>query len=99
MFVFANLVGAVADVLNLILQLYMWILIARAVVSWVNPDPRNPIVRFLYNATEPLLYRVRQIVPLFAGGIDFSPIVVIIGIVFLQRFLVVSLQQVAASLY
>ena len=99
MFVLANLLGAVADVLNLVLQLYMWILIARAILSWVSPDPRNPIVRFLYNATEPLLYRVRRVVPLFAGGIDFSPIVVIIGIVFLQRFLVVSLQQLAASLY
>lgn len=99
MFVLANLVGAVADVLGIILQLYMWIIVARAILSWVSPDPRNPIVRFLYNATEPLLYRVRHALPVFAAGIDFSPIIVIVGIVFLQRFLVVSLQQLANSLH
>jgi YggT family protein len=94
MFLFSNLLFAVARVLDVVLTLYMYIVIARALVSWVNPDPRNPIVRFLYNATEPLLYRVRRALPLL-GGIDFSPLVVIFGIMFLQQFLVGSLGDLA----
>ncbi len=95
MFVFANFLSAIAAVLGMVLWLYMWIVIARAIVSWVSPDPRNPIVRFLYNATEPLLYRVRRAVPVFAAGIDFSPLIVIAGIYFLQIFLVGSLRDLA----
>jgi len=97
MFVFANLLTAVAGALGLILTLYMYIVIARALISWVNPDPRNPIVRFLYNATEPLLARVRRVVP-YMGGIDFSPLVVIVGIYFLQAFLVNSLVDLASRM-
>ena len=97
MFMLANLISAIAGVLGLVLTLYMYIVIARALVSWVNPDPRNPIVRFLHNATEPLLYRVRRVVP-YMGGIDFSPLVVIIGIYFLQGFLVTSLIDLAYRL-
>jgi len=97
MFVFANLLTAVAGALGLILQLYMYIVIARALISWVNPDPRNPIVRFLYNATEPLLAQVRRVVP-YMGGIDFSPLVVIVALYFLQNFLVNSLFDLAARM-
>jgi YggT family protein len=97
MFLLANLLTAIATVLGIILNIYMWIVIIRALISWVNPDPRNPIVRFLYNATEPLLYRVRRAIPFF-GGIDFSPLIVILGIVFLQTFLVGSLQDMAYRL-
>jgi len=98
MFVLANLLSAIAAALNLVLTLYMWIVIARALISWVNPDPRNPIVRFLYNATEPLLYRVRRVIP-YMGGIDFSPLLVIIAIIFLQRFLVGSLDDLAYQMH
>jgi len=98
MFIVSNFVHALAQVLGIALWLYMWIVIARAVISWVNPDPYNPIVRFLYGATEPLLYRVRRSLPLFAGGIDFSPLVVILAIYFLQAFLVRSLEDLARSL-
>ncbi|MFN8627286.1 MAG: YggT family protein [Candidatus Binatia bacterium] len=98
MFIFANFLGALASVLQLILTLYMWIIIARALISWVNPDPYNPIVRFLYNATEPLLYRVRRSLPLFAGGIDFSPLLIILLIYFLQAFLVQSIRDLAFSI-
>ncbi len=94
MFVMANFFVAVAAVLNLVLTLYLWIIIARAILSWVNPDPRNPIVRFLYNATEPILYPVRRALP-YMGGIDLSPLVVIAGIYFLQIFLVGSLRDLA----
>lgn len=98
MFVLANLLFAVAKVLDFILQAYFYIIIARAVISWVNPDPYNPIVRFLHTATDPVLFRVRRAFPLFAGGIDFSPIIVFIAIIFLQRFLVQSLYDLARSM-
>ena len=97
MFLLSNLLFAIARVLDWGLTLYMYIVIGRALISWVNPDPRNAIVRFLHNATEPLLYRVRRVLPMM-GGIDFSPLVVIIGIVFLQQFLVGSLVDVAVRL-
>lgn len=98
MFLAANFVAAVAQILNLVLWAYGWIVIARALVTWVNPDPYNPIVRFLYNATEPLLQRVRRSVPAVAGGVDLSPLLVLLGIYFLQAFLVQSLFDVAHSL-
>ncbi|HKA34410.1 MAG TPA: YggT family protein [Candidatus Binatia bacterium] len=98
MFVVANLIRAVALVLDYLLWAYMWIVIARAILSWVNPDPYNPIVRFLYNATEPVLYRIRRALPLFAGGIDFSPIIVFVIILFLQQFLVRSLYDLAQTI-
>jgi YggT family protein len=98
MFLVANFVSGIAVVLSLILRFYMWIVIARAVVSWVNADPRNPIVRFLYNATEPLLYRVRRTIPASIGGIDFSPMIIVAGIYFLDAFLVRSLFQIAYQL-
>jgi YggT family protein len=98
MFVLANFLEALAAVVNIVLTLYMWIVAARAIISWVNPDPHNPIVRFLYVATEPVLYRLRRMLPLYAGGIDFSPIIVFVAIIFLQRFLVQSLYDLAASL-
>ena len=95
MFVVANLVDSLAYVLEYVLQIYSWIVIARVVISWVNADPYNPIVRAIYNVTEPVLYRIRRTIPVFAGGIDFSPIVVFIGIMFLQSFLVRTLHQLA----
>lgn len=98
MFVFANFIQAVAAVLYYLLEAYKWIVIARAVVSWVNPDPYNPIVRFLYSATEPVLHRLRRAFPLYAGGIDFSPILVFVAILFLQYFLVQSLYDLAQTL-
>jgi YggT family protein len=98
MFVLANFLNAVAAALNLVLTVYLWIVIGRVIISWVNADPRNPIVRFLYGATEPVLYRLRRALPMFAGGIDFSPLVVVMAIYFLQLFLVRSLQDFAYQL-
>ena len=98
MFLFANLLEALAAVLNLALNVYMWMIIARAVISWVSPDPYNPIVRFLNNSTDPVLERVRRLFPFSVGGIDFSPIVVFIVIIFLKSFLVQSLYDLARSL-
>lgn len=98
MFLLANLLIGLAQVLDILLWGYLWIVVARALVSWVNPDPYNPIVRFLYGATEPVLYRIRRAMPLSAGGFDFSPIIVFVAVVFLQRFLVRSLYDLAQSI-
>ncbi len=87
---FGNLLYALVHALRDILRIYMIILIVRAVISWVNPDPYNFIVRFLYDVTDPVLYRVRRILPVM-GGLDFSPIIVIIAILLLDRFLLTVL--------
>jgi YggT family protein len=97
MFAFRNLIEALAYILNLGLNIYMWLIIARALLSWVNPDPYNPIVRFLYNVTEPVMGWVRRRVPLVFGGLDLSPILIILVIIFLDRFLVSTLYQLAAQ--
>jgi len=98
MFVISNLLVAVAKVLDIALTIFMWIIIARAILSWVSPDPYNPIVRFIHNVTEPVLYQVRKRIPLSFGGIDFSPIIILLAVIFLQQFVVQSLQQFAMTL-
>ena len=98
MYIIGYLLMAIAKVLDLVLLLFMWIVIARAVLSWVNPDPFNPIVRFIHNVTEPVLYRVRALIPTSFGGIDFSPIIVLLVVIFLQRFVVKSLMELANRL-
>ena len=98
MFVFGNLLGAAATVIDIGLTLYMWIIIARAVISWVNPDPYNPIVRFLTSVTEPVLYQIRRRLPINLGGLDLSPILVILAIIFIKSFLVQSLAEMAGRL-
>ncbi len=98
MFVFRNLLVAVATVLDYVLVFFMFITIARAVLSWVSPDPYNPIVRFIHNVTEPVLIQIRKRVPMMYGGIDFSPIIVILIIIFLRIFVVNSLEGLAQSL-
>ncbi len=97
MFVLSNFIMALAKLISFALSAYIWIVIGRAVISWVNADPYNPIVRFLVQATEPLLVRIRRVLPVM-GGIDLSPMILILGIVFLQSFLVPTLQQIAMSL-
>lgn len=95
MFVVNNFMMALAGLVDFLLTAYMWIIIGRAIISWVNADPHNPIVRFLYEATEPLLSRIRSILPLSMGGIDFSPMLLIMVIMFLQSFLVPTMKQLA----
>ncbi len=89
---------ALAQVLSIALTLYMWIIIIRALLSWVNPDPYNPIVQFLHSITEPVLYRVRKAIPMPGMGLDLSPILIILVIIFLQTFLVGSLEHASQSL-
>jgi YggT family protein len=92
-----NFLLAIAKLINFVLSAYIWVVIARAVITWVNADPYNPIVRFLHQATDPLLLRIRRVLPAM-GGLDLSPMVLILVIVFLQSFLVPTLQQIAVSL-
>ncbi len=98
MFIASNFLVAVAQVLDYVLWAYTWILFARVVLSWVNADPYNPVVRFIYSATEPVLERVRERLPIYVGGLDLSPIVVWIAVLFLQHFLVRSLYDAAYAL-
>jgi len=95
MFVAGNFIKALAHIIDVALTLYMWIIIIRAVISWVNPDPYNRIVIFLYRVTEPVLSPIRRWIPLGHLGIDISPIIVILIIYFLQIFLVQTMIQTA----
>jgi YggT family protein len=98
MYVLSNFIAALAGVLDIVLNIYMWIVIIAALISWVNPDPYNPIVRFLYSVTEPVFGFVRRRLPLPPMAIDLSPIVVLLAIIFLQQFVVKSLYQVAGRI-
>ena len=95
MFVLENLIFALAKIIDMGLTLYMWLIIGRAVVSWVSPDPYNPIVQFLHRVTEPVLAPVRRWIPMGGLGLDISPVIVIMAIYFLQQFLVRTMMQLA----
>ena len=97
MFVLANFLNEVAYVLEFVINIYMYIIIARAIISWVNPDPYNPIVRFLYQVTEPVLSRVRRLLPNM-GGLDLSPLIVLLVIFFLQKFVVNSIFETVSRM-
>ncbi|MBW2057686.1 MAG: YggT family protein [Deltaproteobacteria bacterium] len=98
MYVVANFLFAVAKILDVVLSIYMWIIIARAVLSWVSPDPRNPIVSTLSRLTDPVLWRIRRFLPVRGVGIDVSPIIAILAIIFLRYFLVATLFDIAKHL-
>lgn len=97
MFILANLIEAIASVLGIVFQIFWWLLLLRVLVSWVNPSPFNPIVQFLYRSTEPILDPIRRSLPPL-GMIDLSPIVAFILLVFLQRFLIQTLLDIANHL-
>lgn len=98
MFILGHFLDALAVIIYYALTIYMWVIIARAVLSWVSPDPYNPIVRFIYNLTEPVMHQIRTRIPVNFGGIDISPIIVLFAIIFLQKFVVGTLQGIARSL-
>jgi len=99
MFVLSNFIYGIAKVIAVILNIYNWLIIIRALISWVNPDPLNPIVIFLQSATEPVLRPIRKIFSFtWKIGIDISPIIAILLIYFLNIFLVRSLEQLAFRL-
>ncbi len=99
MFVLSNLLEAAASLLSVVLTILYWLILIRAVISWVNPDPYNPVVQFLYKTTEPVLYPIRKVVPLnFGIGIDISPIIAFLIIIFLKSFLVKTLLDISFRL-
>jgi YggT family protein len=98
MFLLANFLIAIAKILDILLTLYTWIIIAQAIISWVHPDPYNPIVRFLYAVTEPVLRPIRRRLPVSWGGFDFSPLIILLVIIFLQEFLIKSLIQIGLQM-
>jgi YggT family protein len=93
-----EIVLTIAEVLNFILEAYMWIIIVASLISWVSPDPYNPIVRFLYRVTEPVLRPIRRLIGGTLGPIDISPIVVIFVIFLIRKFVMVSLIDIAYTI-
>jgi YggT family protein len=98
MYILGYFLIAVAKVIDFVLLFFMILVIARAILSWVSPDPYNPIVRFIHNVTEPILYRIRSKLPVVFGGIDFSPILVFLIIMFAREFVVNSLFRFSQAL-
>ena len=98
MFVFGNILSGIAEVLDVVLSIYMWVIIIRALISWVNPDPYNPIVQVLTRLTEPVLKPIRKLVPPYKVGLDFSPLIAILIIIFLRVALIKTLFRLAASM-
>lgn len=98
MFVFGNVILGIAKVLGVVLNIYMWVIIIRALLSWVNPDPYNPIVQFLTRITEPVLRPLRKLVPVYRLGIDPSPLIAILIIYFLEIAVVDTLVRIGYSM-
>jgi len=98
MFVLGNLISAVAVILGYVLTALSWLIIIRALLSWVSPDPFNPIVSFIYGVTEPILAPFRRMIPGHMIGIDLSPILALLFIWFLKLFVVNTLFGVAARI-
>jgi YggT family protein len=96
MFVLGNFIGALASLINIILTVMFWLIAIRALISWVNPDPFNPIVQFLMRVTEPVLEPIRRFLP--SMGLDISPMIAALIIWFLRSFLVASLYDLALRL-
>ncbi len=98
MFVFGNVILGIAKVLDIVLNIYMWIIIIRALISWVNPDPYNAIVQILTRVTEPVLRPIRKLVPPNKVGIDFSPLIAVLIIIFLQYAVINTLKRIGYSM-
>jgi len=96
MFALGNLIIASAKIIDIVLTMMYWLILIRALISWVSPDPFNPIVRFLYRMTEPILMPIRKLLPRMA--IDISPIIAFFAIIFLRSFLVVTLYDLGNRL-
>ena len=100
MIVLANTLSAIALVLGSLLNIYFWIVIISAVLTWVRPEPYNPIVRTLRLLTEPVFYPVRKWLPFtYTSGLDFSPVVVLLAIELINRIVIASLAQYAIALH
>ena len=98
MFVIGNILHGIADVLDVVLTIYMWVIIIRALLSWVNPDPYNPIVQILNRLTEPVLRPLRKLAPPWKIGIDVSPFIALLIIIFLYLALIKTFYSLAKSM-
>src|SRR3989338_8234352 len=98
MFVFGNLFEALARVLSMVIDIFWWLIIIRALLSWVSPDPNNPIVQFIERVTEPLLRPFRQLIPVYKVGFDLSPLLAILMLYFIKVFAVQTLLVMSSRL-
>ena len=96
--ILSTLFTAIANILNIIVTVYTWIIIAAALVSWVKPDPSSPVVQLLYRLTEPVYSFIRRYIKTNFNGIDFAPLIVLLALQFLSQFLIRLLFVFAASL-
>ena len=87
--------NSIYQLVNLVFQVYIFIVVARALISWVGPDPYNPIVRFLYQATDPVLDRLRRLLPLQFGGFDLSPLALLLALYVVKDLLLNLIVQLA----
>lgn len=98
MVVFTTLIEAVAYILSMVINIYIWVVIIAALVSWVKPDPYNPIVQILYKLTEPLYAYIRRYIPTVISGVDLTPIVVILVLKFIDLFFVKLIFSLSSTL-
>ncbi len=98
MFVFGNIILGFAEVLDWVLVVAMWTIAIRALISWVNPDPYNPIVQILQRVTEPILRPIRKLAPPYKIGIDISPVIAFLIIIFLRIAVVNTLIRIGRSM-
>lgn len=95
--VLSTLIDAIAQILSMIINIYVWIVIISAFVSWFRVDPYNPIVQILYKLTEPVYAMLRRFVPTTITNVDIAPIIVILVLKFIDLFLVRLLFQLSSS--
>jgi YggT family protein len=99
MFVLSNFIFAANSILDIILKALQILIVIRAFLSWVSPDPNNSLVQFIYKITEPMLYPIRRLLPFsLKFGLDISPVVAFLAIIFLQQFLLSTLREIAIRL-
>ncbi|QCD52954.1 YggT family protein [Campylobacter sp. RM16192] len=96
--ILSTFLSAIADILHMVIQIYVWIIIISAIISWVRPDPYNPVVQLLYRLTEPIYAWIRKFVPTVFGGIDLAPIFVLLALQFFDRFFISLILQYAHSI-
>ena len=92
MFILGNLIKSLASIVDVVLSIAYWLILVRALIGWVNPDPFNPIVQFLYRTTDPILNPIRRLLPPMA--LDLSPIIAFLAILFFRSFLVATLMEI-----
>ena len=96
--ILSTLFSAVANILSIIVNVYTWIIIAAALISWVKPDPSSPIVQLLYRLTDPVYSFIRRYIKTEFNGIDFAPLIVLLALQLIEQFLIRLLFVFAASL-